>query len=119
MRTVEDLVPEIVAATIAGKLEWKEIASFSSSPWYWVPLGRRSIVTYAWQTDDGERTGYAVSLVSGGSEPNFPMDVIDSISDDEYGPTFSLVRELYQAARRSALQVDSVVGEVEDFLKGL
>ncbi len=116
MRSIEDLVPEVTAATLDGRLRWRKTDGFLPDA-YWTTIQNFSILTYTWTTPDGEHSGYTVSLVRG--VPNYPIDELDTVADDEFGPKYSSVRTLYTAARRSALNVDVVVGELEAYLESL
>ncbi|SRR4051794_20435277 len=101
-RSLLTLIPKLLVATASKKLKWsKHQAGYS------VAIGEITISVWTWSDmNSPETSGASTQLSKGGV-------VLDELISDEYDPNYRVVRDLYLAARRSALDVDNVIADIE------
>ncbi|MGO8468345.1 hypothetical protein AB9F45_27680 [Rhizobium leguminosarum] len=109
MRTIDDILPTVQEATAAGKLQWKENNIPDS---YLTQIGPFSVLIWQWQDNDDDTFGYSVQLLRG---PN----VLDTARSSQYGSKFGLLEAVFEGARRSFLNVDEVIADLEGELAKL
>lgn len=111
MRSLATLLPKLMKATETGKLSWDKRRPFSG---YTTKLDDYTIQTWEWSDDSSpENSGVSLRLTDEKDA------VIDEMVVDEYSSGYQQLRELFLAARRSALKVDAVIAGLESKLEGL
>jgi hypothetical protein len=106
MKSLLTIVPKLRQATNDEKLTWEK-HQFTG---YKCTLGANLVRIWQWSNSDSETTGISVNLQRGN---DFAGEILDSIVADEYASAYEELLELYSAARRSALNVDAVISEIE------
>ena len=111
MQSIEDLIEPITDATASGALRWEE----ESENRYSVRLPKHAVGVWSGiDEDDGSRW---VSVELRGREVSGA--VLDSTTASEFSPRYDRLLRFFQAARRSALNVDSVIDSIKQDLAGL
>lgn len=112
MKSLDTLIPRLKQATLDGKLKW------GKDQWsaYTCTLGKTSIKVWNWSSPEDDTTGVSVNLYRGNSSNG---EVLDAVIADQFDSAYANVFELYSVARRSALNVDAVISEIEDELDKL
>lgn len=113
MQSIEDLIEPVVEATTAGSLRWKQEGHST----FVLKLPRHIINVWSWSDDDDGSTGITAQL----RLTNAANDLLDATSASEFSPRYNKLSTLLSNARRSALDVDSVIdsikGEIENLKK--
>jgi hypothetical protein len=112
MKSLQTLIPKLVQATQNGKLNWEE----HEYGGYQCPLGSSTVRVWAWSNPDAEEQGISATLYHGRS---LGAAVLDSVVANEFDSDHGTLSELFSVARRSALNVDKVISEIEDQLDNL
>jgi hypothetical protein len=107
MRTIEEMLPIVNQATLDGRLSWKKERSK-----FLTTVGDYAISTWEWSDQNTDASGYSVDISRDGSQ-------IDYIAVDEYSSKYNSVQSLFQNARRSALNVEAVINDIERQIKML
>jgi hypothetical protein len=107
MKTIEEMLPSVQAATEDGRLKWanKEM-TFS------VKVGKYTISTWQWSDPDNDVEGYSVGIYEGDKQ-------LDYIRADPYSPRYSRLEDFYRMARRSALNLGDIIEEIERALNSI
>jgi hypothetical protein len=111
MKSLQTLIPKLREATAEEKLKWE------THKWggYTCNLGQNFIRVWEWSNPDSDATGVSVALL----REKVSSDVLDAVVTDAYDSGYGETHELYLAARRSALNVDQVISEIEKALDKL
>lgn len=104
MRTIEDLLPDLVAKTVVGNISWRKRSAPSAG--YETVLAKYKVVVWEWNEVDSENEGVTVSIYTKDN------DQLDYISVDQYSSRYAKFLEAYQTARRSALGLDKIIDEI-------
>lgn len=111
MRTLEELVPKLLAKTADGSLDWSQGNDAST---FHAKIGQYVIAVWSWfNTDDGSE-GNAIAI-----KPIEAQNYSDVVLADKYAPKHEKLEELYGYARRSALKVDRMIIQVDKDLDDL
>ncbi|MEI1251994.1 hypothetical protein [Rhizobium aouanii] len=109
MRTIDDILPTVQEATADGKLHWKDYDMPES---YEAQIGPFLVRIWQWQDNDDDTSGYTVQLLRGSK-------VMDTARASQYGSKFGLLEAVFEGARRSYLNVDEVIADLEGELAKL
>ncbi len=109
MRSVEDILDSLVAATQDGKLNWE----LETPEHYVATLPRHRIRVWQWMSENDGTAAVTVQLLDKSG------DVVDYVSADEYKPLFAELDRLFLGARRSAHNVGGAIAEIEKELAAL
>jgi hypothetical protein len=108
MRSIEDLVVPLVDATLAGNLVWED-----GGLTFWTTLS--PYVVHVWSgTNEGDGSAFVSVALYDQSER-----MLDQLSADEYQPNYDVLHNLFRLARRSANNIEEVVGDVMSRLQKL
>ena len=106
MRSLLTLTPKLLAATAQHKLVWSRHPPAGTA--YSVSLGDVYVLVWEWTDGNSPETSGVSAQLKTSQEV-----ILDAVICDEYDPNYRQVRDLYLAARRSALNVDSVIADIE------
>lgn len=109
MRSLEELLDTIMEATQDDRLHWSE----KREQVYSTKLSGRNVTIWYWTDPDSETKGVTIRLEDQGGK------TLDVVQADQYSTNFPKLAELFNAARRSALNVTQVISELEAELKTL
>jgi hypothetical protein len=109
MRSLNSIIPRLLHATDGGRLTWEHAKSASK---FFVNAQGVNIEIWEWTDQNSpENIGVTIRLIDHrGTE-------LDEIMLDQFSAQYPQLRELYLAARRSALKVDEVIGKLDNYLK--
>lgn len=100
-----DLIPQIESATEKGEVTWSQESEHVFS----AKVGKYSVFSWSGEELDGANF-FSASLRSGDA-------TLDSVTALEYEENFKPLSNFYACARRSALNVEAVIDEIESILK--
>ena len=106
MRSLADLIPKLLAATNAKKLAWEK--SVLGGQTFKTQLGEIEVGVWGWLDDSTDQIeGVTANLVGKSGQ------ILDEVKRDEFAAGYNEVRELLLAARRSALNVEDVIADLD------
>lgn len=76
---------------------------------FYVNVGKYTISTWEWSDQENDVEGYSVGIYEGEKQ-------LDFVRADPYSPRYSRLEDFYRMARRSALNVESIIDEIEKTL---
>lgn len=103
MKTVEDLVPNIIKLTQNGKLEWL----IDEQGHFTLELNKYNFVVYPWTDPIDGTTGIAFLL------KDDKKRIVDNFTASQFDNKISLLESLLENARRSANKVDEVISNID------
>jgi len=110
MQTLVALLPKLLVATEANKLVWTK-SGFGKQ--FAADIGGFELRTWEWQEEHSpEISGITIHLRK-------DDEVLDDIVTNEFGPNYPPARQLFSAARRSALEVDKAIDALKKALDHL
>jgi hypothetical protein len=107
MRSLEELLDGILSATEDATLKWQEARTDN----YWADVVNHKLSIWEWSDPQSESTGITIELSAKDGK------TLDTVQADEFSNKFPGLRELFNAARRSALNVSEVIEELANELK--
>lgn len=107
MKTIEELIPVLQAATLDSRVKWNQ-----SNVGYHANVGEYEVRTWNWVDPDNDDEGLAIGIYKKSQQ-------IDCITADKYSPRYSKIDDIYQNARRSALDVSAAIASIEETLLNL
>ena len=105
MRTLEDLVPKLIEKTKTGSVKWRQTELPSK---FDATVGRQEIVVWEWTDEDDETKGISIGIRSAGSP-----GLADVIYYNSFSQNYQKLEDLHNSARRSALNVEKMVDELD------
>lgn len=111
MKTLENLIPKLLEKTSDGSLSWEQTQipqKFQAS------IGKYVVEIWDWTSEDDGTEGVSLSI-----RPSTEVQLSDLIYFDKYSSRYQKLEELHGYARRSALKIDRMIGEVEKTLDDL
>jgi len=109
MKSLADLVGDLVKATEEDKIKWKQ----DSVDTYETSLsGDYSVVVWEWSDPETDERGITAQLMR-------RHTILDAIRSDHYGVSYSNLQRLYNVARRSANNIDEAIDVISGLLKSL
>lgn len=112
MKSVADIMDEVQNLTEDNSLTWEQDMSASS---FYVDIGDVRLKVWQWTDENDGSSGISVML-SGGKVHE---TVLDHITVSEYSGKFDKYKDFFNVARRSALQVDSKIADIQKALSKL
>ncbi|MCZ8377110.1 MAG: hypothetical protein O9342_17195 [Beijerinckiaceae bacterium] len=106
MKSIEDLLPLIDRKTRENSLKWSRETSDS----FYCKILHYKIRIWKWTDVNTDESGYSIAMIDKSNE------TIDSILASEYNTKYERMENVFSIARRSALNVDSVIEEIEEAL---
>ncbi|MCP9232634.1 hypothetical protein NMG46_20605 [Mesorhizobium sp. LMG 17147] len=101
MKTIEEMLPIVMAATADSRLKWtKKDLTLSTR------VGKYRIDVWEWSDHENDNNGFSVGIYEGDNQ-------IDYITADQYSPRYSRVEDFYRMARRSAFNVGAIIDDIE------
>lgn len=110
MRTIDDILPSLVAATNDGKLEWERDGELQDC--YVTSIRSYRFRIWHWLDEDDHTSSFTAQLMRG---PN----VVDGVTTSQYSPKYQVMQTVHDAARRSYMGVDAIIGDIEEELAKL
>lgn len=114
MRSVTDILEKIQELTEMSKLRWEQ-DNFAARPVFILDFGNNRLRVWDWTDENDGSSGVSIQLTRGA---NYDQ-VIDFVSANEFNANFEKYNGFLGVARRSALNVDSAISEIEQQLQSL
>jgi hypothetical protein len=111
MRAIDELIETLIEVTEAEKLKWERDGPSRSS--FRARLGKRAVAIWEWSDPEEGIAGITLQLLDAKDQ------VLDAAQADEYGKKYTRLRLMFDVARRSAFDVDAVIGELQDELAAI
>jgi len=105
MQTIEDLIEPVIDATNEGIISWDDddVGTFSTN------LPDYKISVWSWVDEHDGSSGISVQLRSAG----LSGELIDSTGASEFSTRYERLASLLAVARRSARNVDEIIGLIK------
>lgn len=111
MKTIEDLIPKLVEKTRQGALTWSKAETTDN---FKATLKNYLAQVWEWTDQEDGSEGISFSVKPIRNPENF-----DTIYYDKYSSKYNRLKELFDVARRSALNLDKMVDDIEAELDDL
>lgn len=108
MKNVMNLVPDAIAATNAKALKWSRDTMPDND--FSTKVGKYVLNVWQWINDDDGTEHYSISI-------RHNDDTIDVQKFDEKQANLNGVKELFECAKYSFLNIDDVIDEMTEILK--
>jgi hypothetical protein len=105
MQSIEDLIDPIIEATNEGALRWKDEGGGS----FLLKLDGYNIIGWSWVDENDGSSGITVQLRSAAPA----SEMLDGASASEFSPRYERLSKFLGVARRSALNVDKIIGDIK------
>jgi hypothetical protein len=104
LKTIEDLLPNLISRTISGGITWAGRPSPHAG--YETRLSKYRLSVFEWQDPETDNEGITISILDHEGRQ------LDYMAADKYASRYAKFHELYQNARRNALGLDKVISEI-------
>jgi hypothetical protein len=111
MRKLLDLVPKMLDATEEGRLKWEP----RTSNMFGCVLKDLTVQLWVFTDEESDTSGVGLSL----SNPKRPFENMDTAIARDFESDYGLLFKLFSAARRSALNIDAVINDLDSELNNL
>jgi hypothetical protein len=109
MGTLEELIDTLLKATQEGRLEWSE----DRANHYSAQLSTHTVEIWYWSDPESETAGVTIQLQDKNGK------ILDTVQADQFSSRITKLNDMFDAARRSALNVSEVISTLEDELTSL
>ena len=109
MKSLEDLLPQLVKLTDEGKLGWQVVGSGT----FTVTVSGNVLKIFHWTNESNGIDGFSLDLRDSAN------NLLDQVRADEFSQRYPKLDELYDRVRRNALGVAEVVEKLHRELASL